>query len=59
MKLKTLDAGADGIIAPMVKNEEDIENIINQSYFPPEDQEVLAFAGHLIMEQILKIIQKI
>lgn len=32
---KTLDAGADGIIVPMVKNHLDIKNIINQSYFPP------------------------
>ena len=40
---KTLDAGADGIIAPMVKNEEDIENIINQSYFPPEGSRSFSF----------------
>ena len=32
---KTLDAGADGIIVPMVKNHLDMKNIINQSYFPP------------------------
>lgn len=40
---KTLDAGADGIIVPMVKSYEDIKNIINQSYFPPQGSRSFSF----------------
>ena len=54
-EIKTLDAGADGIIVPMVKNHLDIKNIINQSYFPPLGSRSFSFAKPLIMELILKI----
>lgn len=40
---KSLDAGADGIIVPMVKNEEDIKNIIDQSYFSPDGSRSFSF----------------
>ena len=37
IQIKTvLDSGADGIIVPMVKNIQDVDKVINYSFFPPD-----------------------
>ena len=31
-----MDSGADGIIVPMIKNIQDVDKVINYSFFPPD-----------------------
>ena len=56
---RVLDAGADGIIVPMVKNVEEANEAINSVKYPPLGKEVLVFQELKIMDLVLKNIKKI